>query len=337
MSNKLYNIAIVGATGLVGTKFIQILEEYNLPINNLYLFASSRSAGKKLKFNNKEYIVEELNDENIKKNIDIALFSAGAKISEIFAPKFKDLGAIVVDNSSQFRMDPEVPLVIPEVNPEDAFKNKGIIANPNCSTTQCMLPLKVLYDNYGITRVEYSTYQAVSGSGVNGINDLEKTLRGEKPTNYPYPIANNCLPHIDVFLENGYTKEEMKMVNETHKIMNDDTIKVTATCVRVPIFFSHAVNMTVTLKNDFDVEIVKKQMSSFPGIILKDDIDNLIYPLNTEATGSDEVYVGRIRRDISTEKTIHVWCVSDNTRKGAASNTVQIAKLLIENGDGYNV
>ena len=232
----MYNVAVVGATGNVGRKFLEILEERNFPINELYLFASKRSAGKYLKFKGEEYIVNETCEENIKdKKIDFALFSAGGDASLKFAPIFVKYGATVIDNSSAWRMDKDVPLVVPEVNPEDIKWNNGIIANPNCSTIQAMLPLKALKDAYGIKRVVYSTYQAVSGAGMQGIADLEDGLKGVEPKKFPYPIAGNCLPHIDVFLDNGYTKEEVKMINETQKILHDDSIKITATAVRVPV------------------------------------------------------------------------------------------------------
>jgi aspartate-semialdehyde dehydrogenase len=267
------------------------------------------------------------------KDIDIALFSAGGGTSEKFAPCAAKAGAIVIDNSSQWRMDPDVPLVVPEVNPEDV-KNvkKGIIANPNCSTIQAMVPLKPLQDKYGIKRIVYSTYQAVSGAGLKGINDLEEGLKGNDPCiAFAHPIAGNCLPHIDVFLDNGYTKEEMKMVNETHKILHDDSIAITVTTVRVPVRDSHSEAINIELKKPFgDVQEIRDLFASFPGLIVQDDPANNVYPLAREAAGTDPVYVGRIRRDFSIENGLNIWCVADNIRKGAATNAVQIAELLLE-------
>ena len=326
------NIAIVGATGLVGSTFIKVLEERNFPYENVYMMASAKSAGNTLKLNGISYTIEELTEQSFDKDIDIALFSAGGGISAKFAPIAAAKGAVVVDNSSQWRMDPAVPLVVPEVNPQDALNNKGIIANPNCSTIQAMVALKPLQDKYGLKRIVYSTYQAVAGSGVKGIRDLEEGLKGNDiNVAYPHPIANNCIPQIDVFLENGYTKEEMKMVNETHKILGDDTIGVTATTVRVPVFTSHSESINVEFKESFgSIEEIKELLANSPGIVLVDDPENSVYPLARDATGKDEVFVGRIRRDFSLESGINFWCVADNVRKGAASNAVQIAELLIK-------
>ncbi len=329
--NKKPNLAIVGATGLVGTTFLKVLEERNFPFENLYMMASAKSAGTTVTFKGKDYIVEELTENSFDKPIDIALFSAGGTISEKFAPIAASKGVIVVDNSSAWRMNKEVPLVVPEVNPEDIKWNKGIIANPNCSTIQAVVPLKPLYDNFGIKRIVYSTYQAVSGSGLKGINDLKEGLQGNDIKKaYPHAIAGNCLPQIDVFLENGYTKEEMKMINETHKILGNDKIKVTATTVRVPVFDSHSESINIELEKPFDVEEVKKLLSEAQGIVLLDDPENAIYPLARDAAGKDEVFVGRVRRDFSVENGINLWVVADNIRKGAATNTVQIAELLIK-------
>ena len=326
---KKINLAVVGATGMVGRTFLKVLEEKNLPIENFYVMASARSAGSKLTFKGKEYTVEELTEHSFDKPIDIALFSAGGSTSAKFAPIAAQHGVTVVDNSAQWRMDPEVPLVVPEVNPEDIDWNKGIIANPNCSTIQAMLPLKALDEKYTIKRVVYSTYQAVSGGDMGGWMDLENTMKGEEPKKWPHPIYNNCLPHIDVFMENGYTKEEMKMINETRKILHLPNLKVTATTVRVPVFNSHSESINVEFEKPFDIEDVKATIASFPGIVLQDDVANNVYPLATEATGHDEVFVGRVRRDESVENGINFWCVADNIRKGAASNAVQIAELLI--------
>lgn len=329
--NRKPNLAIVGATGLVGSTFLKVLEERNFPFENLYMMASAKSAGTTVTFRGKEYIVEELTENSFDKPIDIALFSAGGSTSEKFAPIAASKGVVVVDNSSAWRMNKEVPLVVPEVNPEDIKWNKGIIANPNCSTIQAVVALKPLYDKYGIKRIVYSTYQAVSGSGLKGISDLKEGLAGNDIKKaYPHPIAGNCLPQIDVFLENGYTKEEMKMVNETLKIMGDDKLRVTATTVRVPVFDSHSESINVELEKPFEVEDVKKLLSESPGIVLLDDPDNSVYPLAREAAGKDEVFVGRVRRDFSLDNGLNLWVVADNIRKGAATNAVQIAELLIK-------
>lgn len=329
---KSYNVAVVGATGMVGQKMLQVLEEMKFPVNNLYPMASARSKGKTVKFGDKEYVVEELCDEAFDKDIDIALFSAGGSTSERFAPAAAKRGVIVIDNSSAWRMDPEVPLVVPEVNPEDLKRHKNIIANPNCSTIQAMVALKPIYDKYGIDRIVYSTYQAVSGSGVKGYKDLEEGVKGAENQFYPHPIAYNCLPHIDDFLDNGYTKEEMKMVNETHKIMHDDNIRVSATTVRVPVYYGHSESINVETKKPFEIEDVKALFKDAPGCVLRDDPANNVYPLAREAEGTNDVYIGRIRRDFSIDNGINFWCVADNIRKGAAANAVQIAFALIEEG-----
>lgn len=326
-----YNVALVGCTGMVGRKFLEILEERNFPINELYLFASARSAGKEMTFSGANYTVEELKEDNIKnKKIDFALFSAGGSISLEYAPIFARYGAVVIDNSSAWRMDPEVPLVVPEVNPEDAKNHKGIIANPNCSTIQAVVALKPLHDKYGIKRIVYSTYQAVSGAGASGYNDLVDGYKGEAPKKFPYPIAGNLLPHIDSFLDNGYTKEEIKMVNETRKILHDDSIKITATTVRVPVLNAHSESINIELNNSFELEDVFELYKNAEGIILEDDVNNLVYPMPLDASGKDGVYVGRIRRDFSLDNGLNLWVVADNIRKGAALNTIQIAECLIE-------
>ncbi|EDS76302.1 aspartate-semialdehyde dehydrogenase [Clostridium botulinum C str. Eklund] len=325
-----YNVAVVGATGMVGNKFIEVLAERDFPINNLYFFASKKSAGKVLKFKDKDIVVEELKEDNIKtKKIDFALFSAGGNISLGYAPVFAKYNAIVIDNSSAWRMNPEVPLVVPEVNPQDIKLNKGIIANPNCSTIQAVVALKPLYDKYGIKRIIYSTYQAVSGAGVGGFNDLKNGYNGEAPTKFPYPIAGNILPHIDDFLDNGYTKEEMKMINETQKIFHDNNIKITATTARVPVFYGHSESINVELEKPFEIEDIFNLYKNAEGILLKDDVKNLVYPLPLDAEGHDEVYVGRIRRDFSLDNGLNIWVVADNIRKGAASNAIQIAEKII--------
>ncbi len=328
---KKYNVAVVGATGLVGQTFLKVLEERDFPIENLYLMASARSAGKVINYRGKDIVVEELKAEAFDKDIDIALFSAGGGISKEFSPIAASKGVVVIDNSSAFRMDDEIPLVVPEVNPEDAFKHKGIIANPNCSTIQSVVPLRVLDEKYGIKRIVYSTYQAVSGSGLAGIKDLENGLKGGEPTNYPHPIANNCLPHIDVFLPNGYTKEEEKMIKETRKILGNPDLKVTATCVRVPVFAGHSVSINIEFEKDFDLATVKEDLASVEGLIIEDDTANNVYPMAINAAEKNEVFVGRIRRDESLDSGLNLWVVADNIRKGAATNTIQIAELLIKN------
>lgn len=325
-----YNVAVVGATGMVGNKFIEVLAERNFPIDNLYFFASKKSAGKVIKFKDREITVEELKEDNIKnKKIDFALFSAGGSVSLEYAPIFAKYNAIVIDNSSAWRMNPEVPLVVPEVNPEDIKLNKGIIANPNCSTIQAVVALKPLYDKYGIKRIVYSTYQAVSGAGVGGFNDLKNGYNGEAPTKFPHPIAGNILPHIDDFLDNGYTKEEMKMINETQKIFHDNNIKITATTARVPVFYGHSESINVELEKPFEIEDIFSLYKNAEGVSLKDDVKNSVYPLPLDAEGHDEVYVGRIRRDFSLDNGLNLWVVADNIRKGAASNAIQIAEKII--------
>lgn len=327
---KKVNVAIVGATGMVGRTFLKVLEERNFPIENLYLFSSARSTGSKVNFNGKEYTVEELNENSFDRDIQIALFSAGGSISEKYAPIAASKGVIVVDNSSAWRMNKNVPLVVPEVNPEAVKEHKGIIANPNCSTIQAMVPLKPLHDKYKIKRIVYSTYQAVSGSGVKGTKDLEDGIKGLENSFYPHPIAYNCLPHIDVFMENGYTKEEMKMIDETMKILNDYNLKITATTVRVPVVNGHSESINLEFEKDFDIDEIKELLKSSQGLVLVDDPSNNVYPTAFEFSGKDEVFVGRIRRDFSLDNGINMWVVADNIRKGAATNTVQIAELLLK-------
>ena len=327
----MYNVAIVGATGNVGRKFLDILEERNFPINNLYLFASKNSAGKKLIFKDKEYEIEETSIEKIKnKKIDFALFSAGGNVSLAYSKYFVKVGAVVIDNSSAYRMDSKVPLIVPEVNPEDVSWHKGIISNPNCSTIQAMLPLKLLKDKYGIKRVIFSTYQSVSGAGMNGIKDLEKGIKGEKNEKFTYQIHGNCIPHIDYFLENGYTKEEVKMIEETKKILHDDEIKITATAVRVPVFNCHSESLNIELNSQFKEEEIFELFKDKPGIKILDNVKENIYPTPLHVSGKDDVYIGRIRRDYSIENGLNLWVVGDNVRKGAALNAIQIAELLIK-------
>ncbi len=325
-------IAIVGATGMVGRKFLDVLQEKQLDVSEYILFASQRSAGTSIDFMGKPHEVILLCEENIKKYpVDIALFSAGGDTSLQFAPIFAKTGAVVIDNSSAWRMDPTVPLVVPEVNPEDIGKNSGIIANPNCSTIQAVVALSPLHKKYKIKRIIYSTYQAVSGAGMKGYSDLENGIKGEAPKKFPYPIFDNVLPHIDVFSDDGYTKEEIKMIKETKKILHDDSLKITATTVRVPVFNSHSESINVEFEKDFDVDELKQLLSDSPGIVLMDDVDNNVYPMPIHSNGRDEVFVGRVRRDRSVNSGINLWVVADNIRKGAASNAVQIAEYILNN------
>ncbi|MEG0706786.1 MAG: aspartate-semialdehyde dehydrogenase [Cellulosilyticaceae bacterium] len=329
---KKINLAVVGATGMVGRTFLKVLEEKNLPIENFYVFASARSAGQTITFKGNSYTVLELTENSFKDHqIDIALFSAGGGTSQKFAPIAAESGCIVVDNSSAWRMDPTVPLVVPEVNAEDIRNHKGIIANPNCSTIQAVVALKPLHEYYGIKRIVYTTFQAVSGAGMGGWNDLEEGLKGNAPKKFPHPIANNCIPHIDVFLDNGYTKEEMKMVEETRKILHDDSLRITSTTVRVPVFNSHSESINVEFEKSFELDDLVNVLTRAPGIIIQDDLNNDVYPLAIHATGHDEVFVGRIRRDESIDNGVNLWVVADNIRKGAASNAVQIAEWIIAN------
>lgn len=327
---KKFKLAIVGATGLVGRSVIQVLEEKKLPIESYGLFASKKSAGTKFSILGKEYVVQELTENSFDEGFDFAIFSAGGETAKKFAPIASQKGCIVVDNSSYFRMHDDVPLVVPEVNMEDAFAHHGIIANPNCSTIQAMLPLKALDDKYQIKRVVYSTYQAVSGAGKDALCDLENTDNKEPLKKFPYPIYNNCLPHIDVFMENGYTKEEIKMINETRKILHRPDLKVTATTVRVPVRNSHSESINVEFEKDFEMKDLLATLQSFPNLILQDDASTNLYPMAIHATGHDEVFVGRVRRDDSVPSGVNLWVVADNIRKGAASNAIQIVENLIK-------
>lgn len=331
---KKFNVAVVGATGMVGGKFLEVLTERQLPVDNYYLFASAKSAGKKIDFMGKEHTVIELTKENVislKGKVDFALFSAGGGVSKEFAPVFVEAGAIVVDNSSQWRMYDDVPLVVPEVNPEDVKWNHGIIANPNCSTIQAVVALKPLYDKFGIKRIVYSTYQAVSGAGVAGYNDLKDGINGVAPKKFPRPIAYNMLPHIDVFMEDGYTKEEWKMIVETRKILHDQSLRITATTVRVPVFYGHSESINVEFCKKCEKQDVVNALENFPGIVVMDDVKNNVYPTPLDAENHDEVFVGRIRMDESVDSGANLWVVADNIRKGAATNAVQIVELLIKN------
>ncbi|HOV26786.1 MAG TPA: aspartate-semialdehyde dehydrogenase [Pseudobacteroides sp.] len=327
---KKVKLAVCGATGMVGRTFLKVLEERNLPIEEIYFFSSARSAGSTITFNGKDYVVEELTETSFDRGIDIALFSAGGSTSEKFSPIAASKGCVVIDNSSAWRMDPTVPLVVPEVNPQDIAWNKGIIANPNCSTIQAVVALKPLHDKYKIKRIVYTTFQAVSGAGMKGYTDLEEGLKGEAPKKFPHPIANNVLPHIDVFLDNGYTKEEEKMINETRKILGDQSLRITATTVRVPVFNGHSESINVEFEKPYDLEELKEVLRNAPGVIVQDDPKNNVYPLPIYASGKDETFVGRIRRDESVESGVNLWVVADNIRKGAATNAVQIAQELIK-------
>lgn len=331
---KRYNVAVVGATGMVGTKFLQVLSEKNLPVDNYYLYASAKSAGMKIEFLGKEYTVIELKEENIvDKKIDYALFSAGGAVSKEYAPVFAAHGAVVIDNSSQWRTDPSVPLVVPEVNAETAKNHHGIIANPNCSTIQAMLPLKALHDKYKIKRIVYSTYQAVSGAGVAGYNDLVTQAKEGETKKFPYPIFGNVIPQIDVFLPNGYTKEEEKMIFETKKILNDYDLKVTATTVRVPVRHGHSESINIEFYNLCTLEGIKDAIRNMKNVVLVDDIEKSLYPMPIYAEDKDEVFVGRVRIDPTVESGCNIWVVADNIRKGAATNAVQIMEYLMSENE----
>ena len=326
---KEYKLAIVGATGLVGRTVMKVLEEKKLPIKEYALFATKNSAGQKFTILGKEYTVQELTENSFDEGFDFAIFSAGGSTSAKYGPIAASKGSIVVDNSSYFRMHEDVPLVVPEVNFEDVKWNNGIIANPNCSTIQAMLPLKALDDKYKIKRVVYSTYQAVSGAGKLALEDLTNTDGSTPLKKFPYPIYNNCLPHIDVFEENGYTKEEMKMINETRKILHRPDLKVTATTVRVPVSNSHSESINVEFENNFDMDDLVSTLSNFENIVIVDDSKSNLYPMAINATGHDEVFVGRVRRDDSVPFGVNLWVVADNIRKGAATNAVQIIQKMI--------
>ncbi len=322
-------LAVVGATGMVGRTFLKVLEERNFPFDEFYAFSSARSAGSKITFCGKEYEVLELTENSFDSGIDIALFSAGGETSRKFAKIAAEKGCIVIDNSSCFRMDKDVPLVVPEVNPED-IKTTGIIANPNCSTIQAMVALKPLHDRYKIKRIIYSTYQAVSGAGMNGCTDLEETLKGCEPKKFPHSIAFNCIPHIDSFTEDGYTKEEIKMIEETRKILHAPEIKITATTVRVPVYNGHSESINVEFENPFALNELISLLENSEGVIVQNNGANNEYPMAITASGRDEVFVGRIRRDFSVDNGINLWVVADNVRKGAATNAVQIAEKVVK-------
>jgi len=356
---KGYRVAIVGVTGEVGKTFLKVLKERNFPVSELIPIASPRSRGKKITFGGKEYTIKALEDFDSFKGIDLALFSAGGSTSKEWAPKFASDGAVVVDNSSAWRMEPEVPLVVPEVNPEDIERHKGIIANPNCSTIQMVVALKPIYDEAGIKNVVVSTYQAVSGAGAKAIADLvrqtlafaeelkSRGLSEEEITpealeevfrslpeaqKFPHQIAFNALPHIDRFFDDGYTREENKMLYETRKIMHDDNINVSATCVRVPVFYGHSESVSVQTEREITPDRAREILRGAPGVVVVDDPSQNEYPLPVYAANRDEVFVGRIREDRVFKPGLSMWVVADNIRKGAATNAVQIAELLIKKG-----
>ncbi|WP_177503315.1 aspartate-semialdehyde dehydrogenase [Anaerosinus sp.] len=338
---KKYNVAILGATGAVGQEFLSLIEERNFPFANLKLLASKRSAGKVIKFMGKDYVVEEATNESFK-DVQIALF-AGGSASTVFASAAVKSGAVVIDNSSAFRMDPEVPLVVPEVNPEAIKNHKGIIANPNCSTIIMTMALKPIYDKVKIKRVVVSTYQAVSGGGKEAIDELEqqvKAIAENRPVEAKilpgaslakhYQIAFNLIPQIDVFKDNGYTKEEMKMIDETHKILDDYGMGITATTIRVPVYRSHAESINLELEDDLSIDEVKSALSNFEGVIVKDNPDEMEYPMPLYTSNQDEVFIGRIRKDYSIKNGLNLWVVGDQIRKGAALNALQIAEYMIK-------
>ena len=340
---KQYNLAILGATGAVGQEFINLLNERDFPFANLKLLASARSAGKELTVRGKTYKVEEAKADSFN-GIDVALF-AGGSISKEFAPIAVKAGAVVIDNSSTYRMDPDVPLIVPEVNPQEIQKHHGIIANPNCSTIIMVMALKPIYDLARIKRIIVSTYQAASGAGKDGLDELERQIQEAAAGKemeahiFPsagmpkhYPLALNLIPQIDVFLDNLYTKEEMKMVNETKKIFSDPEMRVTATTVRVPVYRSHSESVNVELEHDVDLAEIRKALANFPGVVLQDDPSQQVYPMPLYTSGLNDVYVGRLRRDESAANSFNFWCVGDQIRKGAALNTLQIAETMVKNG-----
>ncbi|WP_248926317.1 aspartate-semialdehyde dehydrogenase [Paenibacillus hamazuiensis] len=341
MSNqKLFNVAVVGATGAVGEQIIRLLDERNFPIDQLKLLSSERSAGTAIRFKDREITVEAAKPESFE-GVEIALFSAGGDVSRVLVPEAVKRGAVCIDNTSAFRMDPETPLVVPEVNIDKINEHKGVIANPNCSTIQMVAALKPLYDRYGISRVIVSTYQAVSGAGARAIdemlrqsreilagNDVEPQILPVSSLPVKHQIAFNAIPQIDKFVDNGFTYEEMKMINETKKILGDESLEVTATCVRIPVVYGHSESVYVELKSDFEMEEVRKLIADAPGIVLQDDPSGQEYPMATNAAGKLDTYVGRLRRDLSNPRALNMWIVSDNLLKGAAWNAVQIAEYI---------
>ena len=323
-------LAVVGATGMVGEVMLQVLSERNFPYTELIPVASKRSVGKKVFCGGKSHEVVGL-ETAVSIKPDIALFSAGGSISLEWAPKFADSGTVVIDNSSAWRMDSSKKLIIPEINANKLTASDKIIANPNCSTIQMLVALAPLQENYGIERIVVSTYQSITGTGVKAVQQLEneyKSKIGEMA--YPYPIHRNALPHCDVFMDNGYTKEEMKLVNETHKILDDLSIRITATAIRIPVVGGHSESINVQLKKDFELETIRKLLNESPGVVVQDNPENNVYPMPIYAAGKNEVFVGRIRKDESQKKTLNLWVVADNLRKGAATNTIQIAEYIVK-------
>ncbi len=327
-------VAVVGATGLVGTVMRKVLEERGFPVTELIPVASAKSAGKQIMFKGKSYTVVT-NEDAVKAKPDIALFSAGGDTSKEWAPKYAEAGITVVDNSSAWRMDPTKRLVVPEINANVLTKEDKIIANPNCSTIQMVLALAPLHDEYKIERLVVSTYQSITGTGVKAVRQYEQEAAGtpqdEIEMAYPHPIYGNAIPHCDVFFDNGYTKEELKLVHETRKILNDETLRITATAVRIPTTGGHSESINITFANDFEIDKVRQLLSETPGIIVLDDVKNNVYPMPLLSNGKDEVFVGRIRRDDSAPNSLNLWVVSDNLRKGAATNAIQIAEYLVAN------
>lgn len=324
-------VAVVGATGLVGSKMLQVLEERKFPVTELLPVASARSWGRKIWFHGREWTVMSA-DEAISKKPSLAIFSAGGAVSAELAPRFAAIGCYVVDNSSQWRMDSSVPLVVPEINADVLEKDKYIIANPNCSTIQMVLPLAPLHKAYGIKRIVVSTYQSVTGAGQKGLDQLNAERAGGTGNKFPHRIDMNVIPHIDVFLPDGSTKEETKMVNETKKILRDDSIAVSATTVRVPVMGGHSESVNIEFSKPYDIAEARRLMAEMPGVVIEDDPSTNLYPMPVNAWEKDDVFVGRIRRDSSVENGLNIWCVSDNIRKGAATNAVQIAQVLLNNG-----
>ncbi|WP_442600895.1 aspartate-semialdehyde dehydrogenase [Paenibacillus sp. KN14-4R] len=339
-NNKLFNVAVVGATGAVGQQIIRLLNERNFPINELKLLSSARSAGKVISFKGRDIVLEEAKPESFD-GVEIALFSAGGDVSRELIPHAIDRGTICIDNTSAFRMDPDTPLVVPEVNVDKINEHRGIIANPNCSTIQMVAALKPLYDRFGMSRIIVSTYQAVSGAGASAINEMlrqsKEVLAGNGVTPEVLPVSSlpvkhqiafNAIPQIDKFTENGFTYEEMKMINETKKIMDDESLEVTATCVRIPVVYGHSESVYVELNSDFEMDEVRELLANAPGIVLQDNPEEQSYPLASNAAGKLETFVGRVRRDLSNPRGLNMWIVSDNLLKGAAWNAVQIAEYI---------
>lgn len=322
-------VAVVGVTGMVGKVMLEILTERNFPVTELLLVASEKSVGKSVEFRGKSYNIIGL-DEAVKQQPDIALFSAGGEISLQWAPKFAEKGTVVIDNSSAWRMHEDIKLIVPEINGNLLTKDDKIIANPNCSTSQLVMVLQPLHQAYKIRRVVVSTYQSVTGTGVKAVEQLENEMAGKTgEMAYPYPIFQNAIPHCDVFLENGYTREEMKLIDETKKILGDDSVLVTATAVRIPVIGGHSESVNITFDKDFSLSAVKRMLNETPGVSLKDNPDTKTYPMPIYAQGKDDVFVGRIRRDETAKNSLNLWIVADNLRKGAATNTVQIAEYLL--------